>query len=154
MVRNLTLSSRRKLPSGGYINITPESISLKETLDALDITQDQLILLAILIGTDFNPSGIKGIGPQKALKLVKENKSPETLFSKFETEFNWKEIFNLFKKMPVEKHYRLEWKKPDKDKIRELLLSHDFNEERVHSLIEKLTQHNKAKAQADLNKWF
>ena len=31
------------------------------------------ILIGVLVGTDYN-SGIKGIGPKNAIKLVKENK--------------------------------------------------------------------------------
>src|SRR2546429_7794984 len=43
-----------------------------------NITREQLIDLAILIGTDFN-EGIKGIGPKKALKLVSEFGSIENM---------------------------------------------------------------------------
>ena len=41
-------------------------------LAALGITRGQLVDLAILVGTDFNP-GIKGIGPKKALALVRRH---------------------------------------------------------------------------------
>jgi len=44
-------------------------IDLKSHLERWQITREQLIDVAMLIGTDYNP-GIKGIGPKKGLKLV------------------------------------------------------------------------------------
>src|SRR3989338_4033708 len=54
MLQNLTLSNKRKLSSGKTITISPELIELKEVLSTLKLTQDQLIVLGILVGTDFN----------------------------------------------------------------------------------------------------
>lgn len=73
LVRFLTLSGREFLPSKGTFRpITPELIDREEMLRSLGITGEQLLDLAILVGTDFHP-GIKGIGPKKALKLVREH---------------------------------------------------------------------------------
>lgn len=58
----------RQLTSKG----DPELMDLDATLDRHDITYEQLVDIAILVGTDFNP-GIKGIGPKTALKAVKEH---------------------------------------------------------------------------------
>jgi flap endonuclease-1 len=70
VVRNLTISGRRKLPSKNiFINIEPEIVSLEETLKNLGITQRKLIWIGILLGTDFN-DGIKGVGPKTAIKIV------------------------------------------------------------------------------------
>ena len=72
VVRNLTLSGKRKLPKKNiYVNVEPELVNLEETLSALGISRHQLIWLGILLGTDFN-EGIKGVGPKTALKAVKE----------------------------------------------------------------------------------
>jgi len=43
---------------------------LKPILASLGITREQLVDLAILVGTDYNP-GLPGIGPRTALKLVR-----------------------------------------------------------------------------------
>jgi len=43
---------------------------LKPILTTLAITREQLVDLAILVGTDYNP-GVPGIGPRTALKLVR-----------------------------------------------------------------------------------
>ena len=72
LIRNLTSSGRRKLPNKkAYVKVTPELIRLKPGLSSLNISQKQLIDMAILIGTDFN-EGIKGYGPKKSLNLIKK----------------------------------------------------------------------------------
>ncbi|WP_433624774.1 flap endonuclease-1 [Halomicrococcus sp. NG-SE-24] len=58
----------RKLTSKG----DPELMDFEATLDEHDITWEQLVDVAILIGTDFN-EGIDGVGPKTALKEVKEH---------------------------------------------------------------------------------
>ncbi len=149
---NLTLSKRRKL-GGKIIKIEPEVIALNEFLKSLEINQEQLLIMAILIGTDFN-EGIKGIGPKKALKLVKENKDYGKMFKVLNAGFDWKEVRDVFLKMPVEKNIKLDFNnKIQEDKIRELLVEqHDFGLERVEKTLDKLRKLNKD--QKDLGKWF
>ncbi|MFC6824845.1 flap endonuclease-1 [Halopelagius fulvigenes] len=50
----------------------PELMDLDATLSNLDVTQEQLVDVAILCGTDFN-EGLSGVGPKTALKAVKEH---------------------------------------------------------------------------------
>jgi flap endonuclease-1 len=72
IVRFLTISGREFLPSRGESRpIVPELLELERLLGDWRITREQLIDLAALVGTDFNP-GVKGIGPKKALKLVQQ----------------------------------------------------------------------------------
>src|SRR5205823_1019812 len=72
LLRFLTVSGKEFLPSkGAFRAITPELITTGALLDHYKITREQLIDLALLVGTDFN-EGIKGIGPKKALKLVRD----------------------------------------------------------------------------------
>jgi flap endonuclease-1 len=72
LVRNVTISGRRRLPSKNvFIDVEPESISLAETLHDLQLTREQLVDLGILVGTDFNPDGFKGVGPARALKFLR-----------------------------------------------------------------------------------
>ena len=155
LVTNLTLSQKRRLPSGTYIKISPELIELEESLKNLDITQDQLILVGILSGTDYNSRGIYGIGPKKALKLIKEYKDYDKMFKDLNADFDWKEIFNLFKKMNVEKKYKLEWKEINEDKVKQVLIDeHNFSEDRVSSTINKIRESKQTKQQKSLGKWF
>lgn len=154
IVRNLTLSNRRRLPSGIYVSVNPEVIELKDVLDNLGISQDQLIILALLVGTDYN-EGVSKIGPKTALKLVKQYKNFDELFKSVNAEFNWKQVYATFKNMPIIKNYKLSWKTPDIDKIKELLIEkHDFNEERVNKNLERVMNVKKIKSNESLNKWF
>ena len=118
-------------------------IELKEVLKELDINQDQLIVLAIIIGTDYNDK-IPRIGPKNALKLVRQNKNFDSLFKELKPDFDWKKIYAVFKSMPVMKNYQLKWSEPDTEKIKSILVDkHDFSEERVDKMLEKLTKKEK-----------
>ena len=151
LIKNITVSQRRKIRNT-YIKTNPEMIELKQVLKELEINQDQLIIIAILIGTDYN-SGIKGIGPKTALKLVKQNKNFDNLFKELKPDFDWKKIYATFKSMPIMKNYQLKWNEIDEDKIRKILVDrHDFSEERVDKMLEKLTK--KEKHQRGLSSFF
>ncbi len=145
LLRNLSLEGRRKKTGTlGYEKIKPELISLKEVLLHLGINHEQLILLAILMGTDYNPGGIKGIGPKTALKLVKEHSPAERLFEQAEwnkhfPDLPWQEVYDTIKLMPVTDEYTLDWKPIDDQKLFHLLVEeYDFSAERVKSKLEKL----------------
>src|SRR5215470_12126767 len=72
LLRFLTISGKEFLPSNGTFRpIVPELIDAGALLKHYGITREQLIDLAILVGTDFN-DGVKGIGPKKALKLLSD----------------------------------------------------------------------------------
>jgi flap endonuclease-1 len=72
LLRNVTISGRRKLPRKKvYIEVIPEVIDLERVLKELSITHEQLIDIGILVGTDFNPDGVKGVGVKTGLKLIK-----------------------------------------------------------------------------------
>lgn len=79
LIRFVTFSGKEFLPSkGAFRPITPELIDLQAWLRELAITREQLVDLALLVGTDFN-EGIKGIGPKKALQLVLRHGSLEQM---------------------------------------------------------------------------
>ncbi len=152
-VTNLTLTQRKKLVSGGTIKINPQLIDLEENLTRLGITREQLIVLSILVGTDYNP-GIKGIGPKKALKLVKKSTDYKEIFKTACADFNWVDVYNLFEKMEITKNYNLKWNKPDQEKIKDILiLRHEFNEKRVNKVLEELQKGNKSFEQTGLDTW-
>lgn len=154
MITNLTFSQKRKIAGGSYKKITPELIEMSEVLNSLQIDYNQLLILGILVGTDFNPGGIKGIGPKTALKLVQSDKEFETIFEEYELNFNWKDIYNLFKNIPTTDDYNLEFKEPNIEQINKILIKeHDFSQNRVDKMIENL-RGGKDKEQTGLNKWF
>ena len=150
-VTNLTLSQRRRLPSGAYVKITPTVIELKDVLSHLGINNDQLIALAILVGTDYN-EGVKGIGPKTALKLVKEYKNFDVLFKTVNADFNWKKVYAVFKSMPIMKNYQLKWKEIDIYRLKKILVDqHDFSEERIDKTLLKLKEKDAKKHQKSLS---
>lgn len=146
LVRNLTMARRRKTYSG-YVEVNPELIELEKVLNTLEINLDQLICLGILVGTDYNPKGVPGLGPKKALQLVKQFKQPVLIFKEVEQkihslpeehQFDWKEIFELFHKHEVV-DADFNFGKVDEDKIREILVDrHEFSSDRVEKQLEKL----------------
>jgi flap endonuclease-1 len=157
IVRNLSLVGKRKQTNRlSYQNVQPELVELSNTLNLLGIDQDQLIALCMLVGTDYNPGGIKGIGPKNALRLVQQyGKGFDKLFESVEWsknfDTNWSEIFNLIKKMPVTDKNALKWKSVDSDEISKLLIDrHDFSSERVESTLQKLLREKETKQQKGL----
>ncbi|MEM7815770.1 MAG: flap endonuclease-1, partial [Candidatus Aenigmatarchaeota archaeon] len=63
LVRNLTISGRRKVArKEKYVVVSPELVELDSVLKSLGITNEQLILIGILVGTDYNMGGVKGFG--------------------------------------------------------------------------------------------
>lgn len=154
MLLNLTLAQKRRLPSGAYIKITPEIIELKEVLSSLGISQDQLLVIGILTGTDYNLGGVKGIGAKTALKLVKTHKDFNHIFKEVKADFNWKKIYAVFKSMPIMKNYQLKFTEPNKNKIIKILVEeHDFSLERVNNTLERLEGTKKQKEQSNLGRW-
>ncbi len=156
LVKNLNISGRRKLPGKlSYTFIKPEIIELQKVLDNAGITQDQLIMLGILVGTDFNPKGVKGIGPKTALKLVKENTSTESLLSNIEWEFDvdFEDIFNFFKK-PEADDVQIEKVEPDWTGLTEFLLDHDFSHDRIEATKKRLIGAKSSSTQKSLDGWF
>ena len=143
LIQNLTLARKRRLPGGSYVFISPEVIEYEKVLNDLNLNQDQLISLAILVGSDFNAGGVHGIGPKKALTLVREKKFPVEIFRELEEQgkldFNWQDVFEIFKKPNVSKKEKIVFPKLDEEKIKEILVErHDFSEDRVEKQLEKL----------------
>jgi flap endonuclease-1 len=155
VIRNLAITGKRKLPrKQAYIEVKPEIIDLENVLNQLGINQDQLIIIGILIGTDYNPGGVKGIGPKGALKLVKERGEFDRIFSDVRWEFyvEPKEIFEFFRN-PPSRECGIERVKPDFTKLKEFMMDFDFSEERVGKTIERL-ENTKKSRQDGLHKWL
>lgn len=160
-IRNLSITGRRKMPgTHAYKNVLPELIDLNDNLKELDLTQNQLIVLAILVGTDYNYGGVKGIGPKKALALLKKHKEDfDSIFLevnwKDHFSVDWKKIFDTIKEMPVTDDYKITFKDPDYEEIKKILVDeHDFSEERVKSSLDKLENYKKNNQQKGLGDWF
>ena len=94
----------RQLTSKGQ----PELMDLDATLDRHGISLEQLIDVAILCGTDFNP-GVDGVGPKTAMRAITEHGD---LWAALETE-GWQvpdadRVRDLFRDPPVTDDYDLD----------------------------------------------
>jgi flap endonuclease-1 len=161
LVRNLSISGRRKLPRKNvYIKVEPEMYEYQKLLTELGLTREQLIDVGILIGTDYNPEGIKGIGPKTAIKLIKKHGNLEGAVSELSNvEFPHPidEIRALFIHPEVTDDYRLEWRKPDVAGILSYLCGeHNFSRGKVLAAIEKMNKgySSATRGAARLDKWF
>jgi flap endonuclease-1 len=157
LVRNLAVVGRRKRAGLlQYEEIKPSLVELDRCLSALGISHDQLLALALLVGTDYNPGGVHGIGPAKALKLVKQYCDDFTgMFAAVKWEEHcgvaWKELMRTFKEMPVTDDYKLHWSAPDAKRLDRLLVhEHGFSPERVRKALEDISVVRKEKQQRPL----
>ena len=139
LIKNLTLSGDKNI----------EIIYLEKALKNLNLTREQLIDVAILVGTDFN-EGVFGIGPKKALKIVLENRINE-----LELNFDIQEVREIFLNPKTTDDYELKWKSPDKEQLIKFLCDeHDFSRQRVEKAGNDIEKNFKELSQKSLSSWF
>lgn len=161
LIRNLTLSRKRKTSAGLFVDTKIELIEFEDVLNKLQIDQEQLICLAILVGTDYNPGGVRGIGQKRALEIVQREKYPVKIFEyiagseKYRLDFDWQAVFRQFKEFKPESMDKIIFNKADKDKIKDLLVNeYEFTTERIDSALEKLDSIEQSKKQKGLNDFW
>lgn len=163
VIRNLTVSNRRII-RGKTITVLPEQYYLEKILSGLEITQDQLILAGMLIGTDFN-NGVNKVGPKTALKLVKEYPTLEKIKPVIETKFSaddysWDyyfpvepdEIMSYFQNPPYNDAQNLKFGKVDSKGVKKFLVDErGFSPENVENRLKKIL---KMQRQSSLSSFF
>ncbi len=162
LIQNLTLARRRKTFSG-WIEVKLELIELERVLNSLEINLDQLICLGILVGTDYNPKGIPGIGQKRALQIVQKYRQPVLIFENVEEQmmslseedrFDWQEIFGLFHK-PKIVDADFKFRKINEKEIKKILVKrHDFSEDRVEKQLGRLREIKERNKQKGLGDWI
>ena len=145
IIRNLTLS-------GGLSNL--EYLELEKVLSEIDLTREQLIDVALMVGTDFN-EGIPGIGAKTGLKLIRNNTLEDVLVQKGITDIPYEpdELRNIFLKHEINPDYDIKFKKVDIEKICEFMCEeHGFSQNRVLNVCDKMKKLNST--QKSLDSWF
>jgi flap endonuclease-1 len=157
LVRYLTISGREFLPSKGVSRpLEPELIVLDEFLSSVGLTREQLIDLAILIGTDFN-EGIRGIGPKTALRLLKRYGKIENLPADVRGKIDprYQEVRKIFLHPQVTEDYTIGYGSIEEDEVYEFLcVKKGFSKPRVKRAIERLKSAQKEMRQAGLEMWM
>jgi flap endonuclease-1 len=155
LLRYLTFSQARKMPVA--------EIHLDEVLKGLDLSMQQFRELCILCGCDYTGS-IRGIGPQKALNLIKEYGSIDEALKHIDmtkypipTDFLYEDARALFDHPEVlaKESVKLEWKDPDEAGLIKFLVDEkQFDIGRVKSGLEKLKDAKKKSSQQRLESYF
>jgi flap endonuclease-1 len=158
VVRNIAITGKRKVPRKNiYMDVKPEVIELPDVLSTLGLSREELIDMAILVGTDYNP-GIFKVGPKTALKLVKKHgDNMPAILSELEQDIeNWPAIKEFFLHPEVTDNYQVKWGKPEPAKIKQFLCEeHSFSVDRVDKVLERLTTAvSETTKQKTLSSWF
>ncbi|XP_043487776.1 flap endonuclease 1 [Polistes fuscatus] len=155
LLRRLTFSEARKMPV--------QEFHFNKVLEGLELNKDEFIDLCIMLGCDYTDS-IKGIGPKRAIELIKTHKSLEKIIEKLDTkkytipeDWNYKQARLLFKEPDVANvdDIELKWSEPDEEGLVKFLCGDkQFNEERVRSGAKKLCKARNTTTQGRLDSYF
>ncbi|MGC9434562.1 MAG: flap endonuclease-1 [Methanomicrobiales archaeon] len=149
LARNLALSGKRRV-RGRTVAVYPERLRLADILAGLGIDRQELVQIGILVGTDFN-EGVRGVGPKKALKIVREGGFFETI-AENQPSFDPDPIIQFFMDPPVTDDYRISFTPPDREKTREMLCEeYDFSADRVDAALARMET---TAEQETLDRWF
>lgn len=156
-VRHLMEPSARKIP------VMEFDISM--VLEELELSMDQFIDMCILCGCDYCDT-IRGIGPQTALKLIKQHKNIEGVLESLKE----KERFQIPDPWPFERARELfrrpvvnppvtisefKWNSPDEEGLKKFLIEENgFNHERIVKAIEKIKLAKNKSSQGRLESFF
>ena len=135
--------------------LKPELITLSKLLSHHQISQNQLIDLAILVGTDFN-EGIKSVGPKTALKLIKEYGRLENLPSKFLSRISpdFERVREIYLHPEVTFNYNLEHGPLREEEIFSFLCDQrDFARKRVEMVVQRIRETHTSERQQGLDNW-
>jgi flap endonuclease-1 len=145
LIRNVTISGRRKLPRKAvYVDVVPEVVELDKVLNELGVSYEQFVDLGILVGTDYNPEGVRGVGPKTALKLIREHGSLDGVLKHLEDvsfPVEPQRIRDVFLHPRVTDSFTLRWLDPDVYGLIDFLCrERDFSEERVKRALVKINK--------------
>jgi len=156
LVRFLTISGREYLPSRGTFRpLKPEVIEMSRMREMLGVTREQLVDVAILVGTDFNP-GVQGIGPKTALELIRKHgrieELPDEVLSSLDESFN--EVREIFLRPSVTLDYSIRYSELRKTElIRFLCTEKGFDRKRVETAVKRMERFYEGAKQSSLERW-
>lgn len=155
LLRHMTYSEARKMPI--------KEFNLEKVLSGLQMNRDEFIDLCILLGCDYCES-IRGIGPKRAVELIKQHKCIEKIISSIDTkkytvpeDWPYKEARQLFLEPEVTPadDVQLKWSDPDEEGLVKFLCEENgFSEERIRNGAKKLLKGRNSTTQGRLDTFF
>jgi len=135
-------------------------LDLDEVLQGLGLDRRGLVRVGILVGTDYNSGGIRGLGPIKALKLVREHGSLGRILSFLGREGEEERLLAIeeyYMDPPVCRDWDHTWREPKEDQIRDYLCGDmkldDAMVTRVVRDIRKALREGSQASQRTLTEW-
>jgi len=155
LLRHMTYSEARKMPI--------KEFHLNKVLEEMELTHQEFIDICILLGCDYCDS-IKGVGPKRAIELLRTYKSIDTILEKIDTKKyvppeNWpyEEARRLFVEPEVAdaNEIELKWNEPNEDELVKFMCEEKgFNEDRIRNGAKKLAKARKQTTQGRLDSFF
>jgi flap endonuclease-1 len=141
LVRNLSAIPRKEPKSEEvYAEVDPELIELEDVLKTLQLTREQLVLVGLLVGTDYN-EGVHKVGSMTALKLARTHKTLENILAtcRFPGHSDIRKVYEFFLNPPHTDDCHIAWNPPNSDRLFSFLVTqHAFSEERVQTAVQRL----------------
>eukprot|EP00850_Spirogloea_muscicola_P024266 SM000541S18027 [mRNA] locus=s541:115:3563:+ [translate_table: standard] len=160
-LRHLMDPAARKVPVMEF--------EISKVLEGLQLTMEQFVDMCILCGCDYCDT-IRGIGPQSALKLIRQHGSLEAVLEHLNKDrysipepWPYKQARELFSKPLVntnDEDFEFKWYPPDEEYVdsqglRKFLVDENgFNNDRVVKAIEKIKAAKNKSAQGRLETFF
>lgn len=155
LLRHLTASEAKKLPI--------QEFHFTKLLEEIKLSHDEFIDLCILLGCDYCET-IRGIGPKRAIELVRQYKRIEAILQHIDTKKypvpdNWlyQEARQLFLKPDVvdAEEVELKWTEPDEEGLVAFMVQEkQFNEDRIRNGVKKLLKSKQGTTQVRMDDFF
>lgn len=155
LLRHMTFSEARKMPI--------KEFHLPKVLEELELSHDEFIDMCILLGCDYCDS-IKGIGPKRAIELIRTHKSIEKIVGQLDKkkypapeDWPYTEARRLFLEPEVKaaEEVELKWNEPNEEElIKYMCEEKGFAEDRIRNGCKKLTKARNTTTQGRLDSFF
>ncbi|XP_051883225.1 flap endonuclease 1 [Pristis pectinata] len=155
LLRHMTASEAKKLPI--------QEFHLNKVLQEAGLTQEQFVDLCILLGSDYCES-IRGIGPKRAIDLIRQHKSIEDIIKNIDTskytvpeDWMYREARQLFLQPEVvqPESVELRWTEPDEEQLVAFMCGEkQFSEDRIRNGAKKLQKSRQGSTQGRLDDFF